>query len=1058
MNVTGVFARPLQLAPSGLAGQVRFATKKAGGSTSNGRSSLPKHLGVKSGNGMRVVPGTIIVRQRGTSWHAGPGVGIGRDHTLHALIEGRVVFRYDLKTQRRIICVSDESGAEAPLVGYASRTETKKRLADAVDAQHYLSLDSVGRYQYVLGLAKKLSEEEDVRKRELLEKRLTIYLVDSEDPDVSTTTTSSSNDDFIYNISIPQISSSESSSVELISLQDDDSILRHIRSASQTIEQMDVQGTDESSLWASTMADGPTLRRDKMEILSLCESGAFWLVEYNDKTDKLSLVQPEGNHTLKNKILATGYRCISHYWGPGVVPWDNHTVDGITWDVPMRIEKRSRILSVLKERPGFVWIDVFCIRQNIARTSSNLTASATVPQISIMGKVYRYCDECIALLDVPDAAILQFSENLDAFTPMLRFLSLRTRENSDESLIGHIVHLSSGQEHPGSNADDEFLARFEALAVSLPHGADWGELLIISAERHRVNSDFARALVEIMGSQWFCRVWTIQEAVLPSSVVIRSESLNSAKAQLCTIPLQTIIRICQGIYLWTTPVIATVTAASNGASRRNHAVDQISRIQSLFLQLQSVAKDIILIAKLEECLTSTQENIVETVLGALANSKRTCSMHQDYFYGVCGLIGVSIEAGLAREEALIQFLSGLQVLGIPIASVTIGSEKHETDSWVGISNWDTMAAVYGRWRKLNTSIRLRGFALTFNQDEQPTIRGERVILQPTQKLRILRKIETVPDPDLLSHCRAMVYGQRINTILGRRVINIRKCRESLQAHVSGSTDPLVAFAQEKSQSTGIPSEPSGELENNGSLQLVPTISSTISDAFFHKEFPPNWHVQSNSRDSYLDSVYTKFATDILSSLDKDGQIVSYEIELLSASSHVAHTQQPNPHPQAPSQTQPSVTFTVEECLLPRLLVYLLDPRYTSYETFGTDLPFDLHAGMEFVHMRDTRKKAHKSGILVCQDAFEFPLGHDLTFALGTAEAANSRTSSAAEFILRSSSEELGMSVAAVIHEDEDKATIVGALLMQLKSDAGRIEGPRADLEETFDILRKSASA
>ncbi|KAI8845725.1 hypothetical protein BJ741DRAFT_3697 [Chytriomyces cf. hyalinus JEL632] len=372
-----------------------------------------------------------------------------------------------------------------------------------------------------------------------------------------------------------------------------------------------------------------------------------------------------------------------------------------------------------------------------------------------------------------------------------------------------------------------------------------------------------------------------------------------------------------------------------------------------------------------------------------------------------------------------------------------------------------MAAVYGRWRKLNTSIRLRGFALTFNQDQQPTIRGERVILQPTQKLRILRKIETIPDPDLLSHCRAMVYGQRINMILGRRVINIRKCRESLQAHVSGSADPLVAFAQEKSQQAGIPSTPSGELESHDSLQLVPSISRAISEAFVQKDFVPNLHAQSNSRDSYLDSVYTKFATDILASLDKDGQAVSFEIELFSAASpgpaNVAPAQQLN-HPPTPSQSQSSVTFTVEERLLPRLLVYLLDPRYTSYETFGTDLPFDLHAGMEFVHMRDARGKALKNGILVCQDPFEFPLGQDLTFVLGTTDAANSRTSSAAEFILRGSSKELGMSVAAVIDEDEDRATIVGALLMQLKSYEGRIEGPRADLEETFDILRKSVSA
>lgn len=70
-----------------------MASKKAGGSTKNGRDSNPKMLGVKAFGGERVTTGSIIVRQRGTKFHAGLNVGIGRDHTLFALIDGIVKFQ-----------------------------------------------------------------------------------------------------------------------------------------------------------------------------------------------------------------------------------------------------------------------------------------------------------------------------------------------------------------------------------------------------------------------------------------------------------------------------------------------------------------------------------------------------------------------------------------------------------------------------------------------------------------------------------------------------------------------------------------------------------------------------------------------------------------------------------------------------------------------------------------------------------------------------------------------------------------------------------------------------
>lgn len=69
-----------------------MAHKKGGGSTSNGRDSNSKRLGVKRYGGEKVIPGNIIVRQRGTKFHPGSGVGIGRDHTIFAVTTGYVTF------------------------------------------------------------------------------------------------------------------------------------------------------------------------------------------------------------------------------------------------------------------------------------------------------------------------------------------------------------------------------------------------------------------------------------------------------------------------------------------------------------------------------------------------------------------------------------------------------------------------------------------------------------------------------------------------------------------------------------------------------------------------------------------------------------------------------------------------------------------------------------------------------------------------------------------------------------------------------------------------------
>jgi large subunit ribosomal protein L27 len=88
-----------------------MASKKAGGSTKNGRDSRGRRLGVKRFGGQVVKPGTIIVRQRGTKFHLGVNVGQGRDFTLYSLIEGKVTFERINKTRTRISVYPVEKSA-----------------------------------------------------------------------------------------------------------------------------------------------------------------------------------------------------------------------------------------------------------------------------------------------------------------------------------------------------------------------------------------------------------------------------------------------------------------------------------------------------------------------------------------------------------------------------------------------------------------------------------------------------------------------------------------------------------------------------------------------------------------------------------------------------------------------------------------------------------------------------------------------------------------------------------------------------------------------------------
>jgi large subunit ribosomal protein L27 len=149
---------------------IRFATKKSGGSTSNGRTSNPKFLGFKKMNNAPVEAGNIILRQRGTQWHPGNDVGLGKDHTLFALKPGRVVLHYDLTRQRRLVSVDDT--LKPSEIFLPSKSAVKQKLRDMIDIPHYLALDYKGRYDHVREKIALLSAQMEEAKRLELEQRM----------------------------------------------------------------------------------------------------------------------------------------------------------------------------------------------------------------------------------------------------------------------------------------------------------------------------------------------------------------------------------------------------------------------------------------------------------------------------------------------------------------------------------------------------------------------------------------------------------------------------------------------------------------------------------------------------------------------------------------------------------------------------------------------------------------------------------------------------------------------------------------------------------------------
>ncbi len=133
-----------------------MAHKKGVGSTDNGRDSISKRLGVKMFGGQSVKPGNIIVRQRGTKYHPGENVSMGRDHTLHALIEGTVKFTKGRKDRTFVNIM--------PLEGAVVATPIKKKRKKAADKPTYGAGDTFGDFAEDVKLKEQAEAKEAAEK------------------------------------------------------------------------------------------------------------------------------------------------------------------------------------------------------------------------------------------------------------------------------------------------------------------------------------------------------------------------------------------------------------------------------------------------------------------------------------------------------------------------------------------------------------------------------------------------------------------------------------------------------------------------------------------------------------------------------------------------------------------------------------------------------------------------------------------------------------------------------------------------------------------------------
>ena len=348
-----------------------------------------------------------------------------------------------------------------------------------------------------------------------------------------------------------------------------------------------------------------------------------------------------------NGIKELEYRCMSHMWGEvEKYVWDNHGIVGIDYPIQFRPEKRERLLDIMREFGGYWWVDLLCIDQ-----------TREDKPLYLMQDIYKYCKECIAMTDCPiDVLDRLASRELASVTKKMLFLTIAYIADSIDYCMTEMFY-----EDPCFNDMD---------------------LLEISVLDARTLADDLKILFK---STWFTRIWTLQESVLPSVVLLTCETMDFRGyidlSHLLDVMQELRDYLCRYGYASSddfkddNPTFSRASRSrdpydsdeffvyEDNASNISDKLDEIpnDRDDDIYLHdkdFKNVYNSIKNITRLKN--TTDRMETIKVITGL----DRRCKYSWDYFHGISGLLGMTLNTKLGVRGLFYMFVENLADMDI----------------------------------------------------------------------------------------------------------------------------------------------------------------------------------------------------------------------------------------------------------------------------------------------------------------------------------------------------------------------------------------------------------
>ncbi|KFH61785.1 hypothetical protein MVEG_12368 [Podila verticillata NRRL 6337] len=371
---------------------------------------------------------------------------------------------------------------------------------------------------------------------------------------------------------------------------------------------------------------------------------------FDDPGFKLLYISDNKTIKLVTPGREVAYRCVSHIWGDvrGHI-WEDHGINGVNYQIEFKEEKRDKLLTIMKEYGGYWWVDLLCIDQ-----------SSENKPLHLMEDIYKNCHECIAMIDCPENVLEELSEKSFA-RPVMQLKEMYT--------------LDMTWMYARDNGYREY---YPELSL--------GALL--------------SCLTILYTSTWFTRIWTLQESVLPSTVLLTHETTKFNGcinlAQLLELLEEVRCLLCNNSYSNGDSYAEDnpTRTPSSYSQRMYDSDDYVSSVEDIgepdyvdiITNKRCPPKDIkhavpdhryyddYLQDSFKELYYSVQSIVklkdnkdVADVIKTISKLDRRSTYSQDYLYGIAGLVGIQFEPGKGIRDLFHTFVQELAKVDESIA-------------------------------------------------------------------------------------------------------------------------------------------------------------------------------------------------------------------------------------------------------------------------------------------------------------------------------------------------------------------------------------------------------